>query len=251
MRSSNWIFLRGLTRGNIHWGVFEKIFKQMNPSVKTEFLEIPGNGFLSKEKTPTDPQDVISYLRKNSQICKDGKPFHLCGISLGGMIALKWCELFPEEVESVTIINCSLIQFSPIYQRLIPRNYAKMVWALFNYSTQMQEELILRITSNKFLRNEHYLKSFVQFADNYKTTKLNFFRQLLLAMNIKIENKFQKPLFVFASTNDRLVSVACSKAIAKNLAGEEIIHPTSGHDLPLDEPVWLSEMLMKKLMLRT
>ena len=112
----------------------------------------------------------------------------------------------------------------------------------------MQEELILQITSNKYLRNSHYLKSFVQFADNYKTTKLNFFRQLLLAMNIKIENKSKKPLFVFASTNDRLVSVACSKAIAKNLAGEEIIHPTAGHDLPLDEPEWLSEMLTKKLM---
>lgn len=238
--SQRWIFLRGLTRAAFHWGDFPKIFIEAHPDFEVEFLEIPGNGILCDRDTPIDPVTVIKELSEQSHFIKERKSFHLCGISLGGMIALKWAELYPEQVESVTTINCSLAQLSPFYQRLSPRLYKKIATTLLSRGVLNKEQIILNITSNKPERYDHYLESFSEFSKNHKVKRKNFFRQLALANNIKIQ-ALNKPLKVICSEGDRLCSSACSKAIANEFKGTLIIHPTAGHDLPIDEPEWLSD----------
>ena len=52
MNNNRWVFLRGLTRGNIHWSKFPEVFKTINPDAEMEFLEIPGNGFRFEESSP-------------------------------------------------------------------------------------------------------------------------------------------------------------------------------------------------------
>ena len=241
--NNNWIFLRGLTRGNIHWGNFPEIFLKINPDAKVEFLEIPGNGLLNNELTPTDPKLVIDLIRAKSSFCQNNLPFHLCGISLGGMIALKWAELYPQNIENLVIINSSLKQFSPFYHRLNPRNYGQIFLALLETSKIKQETIILKITSNKFNDNEIYLKTFSEFATNNKFLKENLIRQLFLANNIKIGNLSAIKIKIISSKNDRLVDFSCSNRIASNFGIKQIIHPTAGHDLPLDEPEWLARHL--------
>jgi len=244
--SNNWIFLRGLTRGNIHWGSFPDLFLAANPAAQVEYLEIPGNGMLSNEATPTDPEVVVEYLKRNSQLAQSNVTYNLCGISLGGMIALKWAQMYPEAIESVTVINSSLSQYSSFYQRLRPANYLKLFEAIFANDVVKQEEIILRITSNKFEQNKKYLNSFAQFAAVYQVTRANFVRQLILAKNIKINKLSNKNLHVLSSAQDRLVHSSCSGQIAKGLKGNLVIHPTSGHDLALDEPEWLIEQLLTR-----
>lgn len=245
--SNNWIFLRGLTRGNIHWGAFPELFLAANPGAQVEYLEIPGNGFLSDQLTPTDPEEVIKFLRSISELAQSNATYHLCGISLGGMVALKWAQMYPDLVESVTVINTSLSQYSSIFQRLMPANYAKLLSALFNNVADEQEETILRITSNKFEQNKKYLDSFARFASEHKVTRSNFLRQLILAKNIHFHQFPDIKLNVLSAAKDRLVHSSCSGEIAKGLKGKLVIHPTSGHDLPLDEPEWLIKQLMKNL----
>ncbi len=245
--SNNWIFLRGLTRGNIHWGAFPDLFLAANPGAQVEYLEIPGNGELSSELTPTDPKVVIEYLKQKSHLAKNNTTYHLCGISLGGMVALKWAQMYPDQVESVTVINSSLSQYSAFYQRLRPDNYSKLLGALFEKDTYKQEEAILKITSNKFEQNEKYLSFFARFALVHKVTRSNFFRQLILAKNIHLHQFPNMKLNVLSSAKDRLVHSSCSGEISKGLKGNLVVHPTAGHDLPLDEPQWLIEQLMKNL----
>ncbi len=242
--SNNWVFLRGLTRGNIHWGNFPEIFKRLNPEAEIEFLEMPGNGLLSEEISPINPKQVIELLRYKSKFCQNNLPFNICGISLGGMVALKWSELYPEDIQSVAVINSSLKQYSPIYQRLIPNNYGKIIGALFKSDEEEQERIILSITSNKFEENQKYLKSFAELSKEHKVSRANFIRQLILASNIKIQTHPNLPLIVISSKLDRLVHSSCSEKIAENLGGSLYEHPTAGHDLPLDEPEWLSDMLV-------
>jgi pimeloyl-ACP methyl ester carboxylesterase len=243
MSRRNWIFLRGLTRGNIHWGDFPEIFKKITPEAAVEFLEIPGNGNLCNEITPINAKEVVDLIRKKSQFCQENLPVNICGISLGGMIALKWAELYPENTQSVTIINSSLKQFSPFYHRLLPANYVKILKAACESNISEQEKFILSVTSNKIQETSKYLKTFSDFATEHKMLKKNIVKQLILASKIHI-NKFPNiPLKVINSKNDRLVSSSCSEKIAINLNGKIFIHPTAGHDLPLDEPFWLSEVL--------
>ena len=246
-KSHRWIFLRGLTRGNVHWGNFSEVFKKHCPEAIVEFLEMPGNGTLSNEISPVDGKTVVEYLRAKSLFVKEGLTFNLCGISLGGMIALKWIELYPQEIESINVINSSLSQFSPFYKRLIPKNYEVILRTIFEESSFLQEENILKITSNKFDETKTNLVAFADFSSKHKFKKINLIRQLLLAKNIYIESVPFVPFKVISSKNDRLVHYTCSREIFRNLGGVQYIHPSAGHDLPLDEPEWLSEILIRDL----
>lgn len=246
MNNQRWIFLRGLTRGNIHWGDFPQIFSESLSKPQAEYLEIPGNGNCHNEITPLSPEMLIEKLRKKSQFCSNNQTYHLCGISLGGMIALKWAEMYPKEVLSVTTINSSLSQGSFFFQRLRPQNYASILYHLFFSQPYVQEKIILQITSNRSVNSHRYIEDFSDFAKKHPVSKTNFFRQLLLASNIQISTA-QAPLTVISSKNDRLVNSNCSQDIASLFSAKEFIHPTAGHDLPLDEPEWLSEILMKSI----
>lgn len=246
-KSQRWIFLRGLTRGNIHWGNFSETFKKYCPGAELEFLEIPGNGFLNNEITPLDGRAIVELLRSKSSFVKQGLSFNLCGISLGGMIALKWIELYPKEIESINVINSSLNQFSPFYKRLIPKNYETILRTIFEESSLVQEENILRITSNRFEETRVNLPAFADFSSKHKFKKINLLRQLLLAKTIYIESVPFVPFKVISSRNDKLVHYTCSREIFRKLGGTQYIHPSAGHDLPLDEPEWLSEILIRDL----
>lgn len=237
--SRRFIFLRGLTRAAFHWGDFPQVFKHAHPEDDVEYLDIPGNGLLSESETPTDPVEVIRQLSLQSRFVKEGRSFHLCGISLGGMIALKWAELYPEQVESVMTINCSLSQYSPFYHRLKPNLYFKILKTLFSKGVLHKEQVILSITSNRPENYDKYLEKFTEFSQAHKIKRLNFFRQLLLANHIQID-QLKVPLVVVCSEGDRLCSSQCSKVMARELKAQIRIHPLGGHDLPLDEPEWLA-----------
>lgn len=247
MNSKRWIFLRGLTRGNIHWSRFPEVFKSHCPDAQVEFLEIPGNGYAHNETTPMDAKQIVDLLRSKSEFVQKGESFNLCGISLGGMIALKWIELYPKEIESLNVINSSLSQFSPFYKRLIPNNYETLLKAIFSEDTFIQEEMVLKITSNKFEETKGNISKYAEFSNQYKMKKLNFLRQLVMAKNIQIESVPFVPFKVISSRKDRLVHYTCSREIFRNLGGVQYIHPSAGHDLPLDEPEWLSEILISDL----
>lgn len=241
MTKQRWIFLRGLTRAAFHWGDFPAVFRQAHPDFEVEFLEIPGNGLLFEQETPVDPVEIIRQISLQSRFVREGLTFHLCGISLGGMISLKWAELFPEQVQSVTIINCSLADLSPFYQRLNPNLYLKILKTLFSKGVLEKEQVILSITSNKRENYDRYLERFTDFSKKHRIKRSNFVRQLKLAGNIHV-HELKVPLTVICSEGDRLCASDCSKAIARRYEARLIVHPSAGHDLPLDEPEWLASL---------
>lgn len=235
------ILLRGLTRGNGHWGDFPGKLKSALPNFEIELMEIPGNGTRSIDLTPTNPIEVIEYIKKYSASFKKTKQLHLCGISLGGMIGLKWAEAFPNDLKSLIIINSSLNQLSPFYERLRPTSYVKVLSALIGQNSQQREELILKLTSNNFFETKKYLNQFSIFSEQNPFQRINFFRQLLLAHRIQLSAPPKIPIAVIYSQNDRLVQCKCSEKISNWLKVSSYIHPTAGHDLPLDDPDWLIE----------
>lgn len=238
--------LRGLTRGQIHWGSFPAILRQKAPQFDFENLELPGNGTRFQEKTPLSATDVIADLKGHSRLVSQGKPFALLGISLGGMISLKWAELFPQDLLGITIINSSLAEVSPLYRRFQPPRLIQTLQALKARLPLDQEKYILHMTSNN-PTTQSYLPEFAAFAEQHPVRSENFFRQLLLASRIQVKSPLAVKLQVLVSQKDRLVHPSCSEALAKKFSTYAISHPSAGHDLPLDEPEWLAQQLIKFL----
>ena len=103
-----------------------RALKKQNPKLEFEPIEIPGNGTLHQSRTPLNVEETIQSLQNQSSFLKKNNPINLLGISLGGMLALKWAELIPSQIENLIIINSSLKQTSSFYKRLRINQYFKL-----------------------------------------------------------------------------------------------------------------------------
>jgi alpha-beta hydrolase superfamily lysophospholipase len=209
-----------------------------------EFLEIPGNGELFNLQTPTDAKTVIEHLRNKSKFIQAKKKVRLCGISLGGMISLKWLEMYPDEVEYVFAVNSSLHELSKFHNRLNAKLYPKIISMLLSNNPEKQQRFILEVSSNEPVNYDKYEKSFSDFAKRCPVSLKSFVSQLLLAKEIRIKKVDHTKATIIYSENDRLVDQSCSKAIAEKFNLKLLCHKTAGHDLPLDAPHWLMEHIL-------
>lgn len=245
MAGNRWMLLRGLARGNGHWGHFPKMLQAADPNIEIEFNEIPGNGTRFRETTPFDSPEVINIIRTQSKFRQAGRPFNLCGISLGGMVALDWAQRFPEDLVSVAVINTSLAQYSPFYRRMNLRNLFRILLSQLASSPLQREEAILRIVSNSREQRHKFVHEFAKFSSENPVSMLNVLRQMILANKIVLGGSLKVPVKVIVSDFDRLVHPSCSTAMASQLGVKLFRHLGSGHDLPLDDPKWLCEILLQ------
>ena len=234
-----WILIRGLTRSHFHWFEFKNLIKNELNLDSVECPELPGNGFLHQLNSPTDLLTCVNELKK--QIAPINEPVGILAISLGGMIATKWALEYPSEISHLVIINSSF-SLSPFYDRLMPKNYLKILKILFLSNPKKIEEFILSSTSNtkKWI---NILQDCIRFQSQHPISLKNFIRQIKLAKHSQFESKPQCQVTVLTSENDHLVNYKCSLTIAKHWQINPHIHPTAGHDLPLDDGLWIIEQI--------
>lgn len=243
----NWVLIRGLVRGVGHWSDFPETLKAAFPNDNFEFLEIPGNGTLYQEKSPTNVTEMVESIRRQSQFIQQGKKVHIIAISLGGMIATAWADRYPMEAEHLVLINSSSAKHSKFYERLRPENYLKMAGLFLGFKTRFStmelEREILAMTANSSERRDFALPLWTKESEDHPVQIQNFFRQLMAAGSYKFPIEPPVSTVLFVSENDHFVSSACSKSLAKSWGCELHVHPWAGHDLPLDDPQWVIERL--------
>lgn len=242
-KPKRWILVRGLVRSRKHWNSFPENLESVL-GAKVDCVELPGNGFLSSEITPARIGDAIQSLRGQ---CKGESPFGLLGISLGGMLSVKWAQLFPNEVSHLILINTSS-SLSPFYHRLRPKNYAGIVKILLAGNPSAIEEFILSVSSNDEKKWRPLLEANTRFQTEHPIRNGNFLRQLQLTAQVDFLEQPTCKKLILASENDQLVSPACSKLIAQEWQVPIKLHPTAGHDLPLDDENWVIDQIRTFIM---
>lgn len=240
---TTWVFLRGLIREKRHWGKFPAEFQREFADAKIVTLDLPGNGALYRDASPTRVEDMAQFCRR--ELAQRGlpPPYHLLALSLGAMVAVAWCEQHPEEVDACVLINTSLRPFNPFYRRLRPHNYLKLIGSLYRDMPQ-RERLILQLTSSLGGAQEAIVDDWVAFQREFPVSRVNALRQLLAAMRYRAP--LRKPptsILVLGSTHDRLVDCRCSQQLAQQWQADSAFHPTAGHDLPLDDGPWIAAMV--------
>lgn len=239
---TTWVLLRGLMRESRHWGEFPLLFKEAVNSDGVVLLDFPGNGSLYHQPSASRVPQMVDSVR--AQLSEFGymPPYSVLALSLGAMVSVAWNERFPGEIEQLVLINTSLAPFSPVYHRLRPENYPRLIWTLLLGARPQRERLILEITSNLLGRDsvQTVLRQWIAYSERYPVTRKNIFRQLLAAATFraKLENP-GIPILLLASEKDRLVNAKCSLVLAELWDCSVTMHSTAGHDLPLDDPVWV------------
>jgi pimeloyl-ACP methyl ester carboxylesterase len=239
------LFLRGLTREIRHWdGLPEKFQAQTGIPVIT--LDLPGAGENAALTSPTNINHYVEFLRKH---LPKGEPITLIGISMGGMIALRWAELYPGEVHKVFTINSSANNLSSANERFNFGHWRVILKYLMSSDLENNEKLILKITTNLITdkKKEELGKYFKQVQLAHPVARKSSINQLIAARSFQIFQKVSVPTHVIYSLGDRLVDPSCSKKLADVLKAQTHIHPEAGHDIPLDAPEWLLSVLANNI----
>ena len=250
LKKLNAVLIRGLSRDSRHWLDFPKVMKKNNIFNELIFLDLPGFGTEWNESSPFNVEEITNFVR--SKWLKEKKKeqgYIIIGMSLGGMVAINWASRFPEDIAGVVTINTSLPEISPKYKRVTPTGFIELMKMFSAEDFGVREELILALTSNRAESVDKYLKLFTRYQLEMTADKKDIIKQVLAARNMKIYDELIPSLLCLTSKGDRMVDCECSKDIAEKYNGVLHIHPDAGHDLTMDDPVWVVEEIEKWLRL--
>ena len=239
---STWVFLRGLTREARHWGNFPAKFRAEIPDADIVTPDLPGNGQLNHLASPIQVREMVEYCREQLSRRSVAPPYHLLGISLGAMVAVDWASRHPRELLPCVLINTSLRPFSPFYQRLKPRNYLRLLGlATRGGDAEKIERGVFRMTSTLEKSPAGVIENWISYRKQFPVTRANALRQLLAAARYRAPiTRPAVPLLILAAARDGLVSPQCSQRLASLWDAKLAVHPEAGHDLPLDDGVWVA-----------
>ncbi len=242
-----WILLRGLTREAAHWGTFAADFGQALPHDRVLALDLPGNGQLHRQRSPASVPGMVQACREALAVRGIAPPYHLLAMSLGAMVAIEWARVGGQEVAGCVLINTSVRPFSPLHHRLRPRNYAALFQlALRAQPAEAMEETVLRLTSNRVAEHGSVVQDWAAVRAQRPVSTANALRQLWAAARYRAPAAAPlERMLLLASRSDGLVRGECSVAIANAWQRPVVSHPFAGHDLPLDDPLWVVEQVRR------
>lgn len=243
---SAWILLRGLGREARHWGDFAELLRREIAGAQVFAPDLPGNGSRCREKSPLRVEAMVEALR--AQLAAQGvaPPYRLLAMSLGAMVAIDWASRHPGEVGGAVLINTSLRPFSPFYRRLKPANYRRLLMLVLRAAGDREwERAILELTSRRAAAHEEVLDDWLAYRRENPVAIGNALRQLVAAARYRAPLiQPLPPLLVLSSLGDALVDSDCSRQLAQRWNLAHAVHPSAGHDLPLDDGDWVARQVL-------
>src|SRR5262249_29575148 len=147
------------------------------------------------------------------------------------------------------LVNPSVRPFSSFSERLRPRNYAALLrLALLEVDARAREAAVLRLTSANAGAHAGLPELWARYSDEHPVTRINVMRQLIAAARYRAPAAAPRTaLLVLASAQDGLVDPKCSVTLAARWKVPLVVHPSAGHDLPLDDPRWVADRVKEWL----
>ena len=212
MKNKNILLIRGLTQEAEHGPEFLHELQKKMKGYNIETLDIPGNGQHFRLKSFTSIKKNVLFLRDQwkKRISYPSENI-VIGISLGGMIALEWSTLCPEDWKHVILVNTSHGALSPLHKRIRLTNIFSVIKILLARSVKRQQEIIFSMNvHNKYLKDPT-LHLWTKMASLRPVKTSNTIRQLIAAILFrKISAKTVVPTHLICSRSDKLVHYKCS-----------------------------------------
>lgn len=242
---TTWVLLRGWAREARHWGDFPAALGAALPGGDCVVaIDLPGNGARHAEPSALHPGAMAAAVRAELRRRALPGPYAVLALSLGGMVAVQWASEQPRELAACVLVNSSGAGLSPFWQRLRPAAYPRLLGLLRPLGRLERERAILALTSNHRAGDAALAQQWAQWAQQYPVARANALRQLVAAARFRVPATAPAvPLLLLAAAADRLVDAECSRRLARCWHAPLRLHPTAGHDLPLDAGPWVAQQV--------
>lgn len=249
MKQKNILLMRGLIRESRHWRDFPALLQKALPGHKIHTLNIPGNGDLNKLRSFTTIRQNVLFLRdqwrKKIDYPSDNT---IVALSLGGMIAMEWVTLFPEDWTRLVLMNTSHGGLSPFYHRLRLSNIPKFVQYGLTRNTLKREEIIYDLTVADATNKATITKEWEKISKSSPVSVTNTLNQIWAAAKYRSSTKRPSlPTTIISSKADRLVSPLCSEKLSASWGIPLTIHEKGGHEISTDAPEWVVDEIVKNI----
>ena len=243
-KQKHFFLFRGLIREARHWGNFPDLLSEANPNCRITAIDIPGAGVYFRSPSPLSVKKMVESMRRvYLEQKKENEECILLAISLGGMIAAQWLKDYPQDFHKAILVNTSYGGISSVFDRL---KFSALIHLLKVpvLKGRAKEAHILRLISNHKNIFDETLNLWEEIQKDQPVSLTNTIRQLAAGGLFRIGNfRPALPILILGSVHDRMVSVDCSRAIAKRWESPIFEHPTAGHDLSADDPHWIVERI--------
>lgn len=240
-----WVLLRGLGREAGHWADVPQKLARATGSGRVLTPDLPGAGVLYEQSSPLLVPAIARAVRAALFAQTQPHSLYLVGLSLGSMVALSWAQQWPSEVRGLALISASVGSLCPPWWRCRPAALAAFGRVAWSRNGAEREANVLRLSSGNAKAQANALAPWTALAASRPVSRVNLARQLLAAARFRPHlAPLPIPTVVLAGQRDRIVDLRCALKLAHALAAPVMVHPTAGHDVPLDEPDWLVQQLV-------
>lgn len=241
------ILLRGLAREAMHWLEFPKQLQTAINGSQLHLIDFPGCGKYYQQTALGSITDMTEHARAEVHIQSliAQAPVFIIGISMGGMVALDWAQRYPHELNGLVLINSSSGN-QPFWWRLKPGAWLTMLRTIFA-APDTREKLVLKVVSNQRADYRRRAQQWLDIQQQRPITRSTILSMLRAAARFRPQPYCAADGLVLASAQDRMVSVHASEALAKQFHWPLNIHPSAGHDLPMDDAAWVADKIRQWL----
>ena len=241
----HWLLLRGLVRERRHWAGFTEHFERTLPGSTVHLLDLPGIGTEAHRPSPLHIDAIVDDLRRRwLELPLVGSPTGIFSVSLGAMIAIRWCRRFPQDWDRAVLTNTSAADLGHPFERFNWRTLRHFPTLAQTANPELRERTLLRIVSANTAEHSERAQHFAVFAPDKALFRNTGLRQILAGSRVRVgKGPLPQPTLVLASSGDRLVDPVCSLRLARRISAPMRVHPWGGHDLVLDAPEWITEQM--------
>lgn len=247
MKIDQFVLIRGLGRESGHWLDFPLELAKTFPNAEMHLEDLPGFGHRRSMAFPNSIKSTTDMIRADAERYLKGTRV-LIAVSLGGMVAADWIFRYPDDFNAAILINTSFNGLSSPLERLRPEGVYSLANAALQKSPEAREKWILQLVSNHLSERERAHGAWSRIASDRPVQVSAFVKQLWAAAHFKTpRGRPDIPVLIVSSRQDRMVDPACSARIAERWRVPNIVHPSAGHDLALDDGPWLARTIFQWL----
>jgi len=243
------VLLRGLAREAAHWLDFPAPLQQaLGDNCHIHLIDFPGCGKYFNQPALPSVVAMTDHARAEidiATIATRNESVYVVGISMGGMVALNWAQRYPNELRGLVLMNSSAGN-QPFWWRLRPGAWRTIIGALLT-DNNTREAQVLKIVSNNTADYAQHLNQWLSIQQQRPVTRATIVTMLRAAAQFRPQPICTVDGLVLASDGDRMVSVRASQALARQFNWPIQHHKSAGHDLPMDDPHWVTKQISQWL----